>query len=334
MTAFSATHRTLARRTIAGLALAVATIGAVQSAPADATTDAAATTIRPGQLDRGEGPAVPVVLGTVILHGDRMVEVDARYLRLLGTSGDDYVAEVHDSDGSRVERISPDGTRTAITQRVRGWLELSQDGDVLYDVLSSGHDSLVRARDAVTGEVEHRLPFGAPLTVVGADGDTAILSADGPDVTYRWDLDEPDVLEKLAGKASYDADVRGDRYVTGSGQGEDFCTQVRSLSSPRRIVWSTCDHTVLELQTDTGRLIAGPSYLDGPISTVTLRAPRGRELVELGLARRAWFGPTVWEDADHVLAEVQTPDSVSWVRCDVEGACERASDIEANPYVG
>lgn len=334
MTTVTAHRRTLARRTIATLALAVAAAGAVQATPADAGTDAGSTTIRLGQLDRGAGPAVPVALGVVILDGDRMVEVDARYLRLLGTSGDDYVAEVHDSEGMRVERIATDGTRTAITARVRGWVELSQDGNRLYEVLASGHDSVVRVRDAVTGEVEHRLPFGAPLTVVGADGDTAILSAEGPDDTYRWDLDEPEVLDKLAGKASYDADVRGDRFVVGSGQGEEFCTEVRRISSPRTATWRTCRHSVLELQGGSGRLVTGPAYLDGPIGSVALRAPGGRELVELGLARRAWFGPMVWEDADHVLAEVQTPDSVAWVRCDTAGECELASDVNANPYVG
>lgn len=324
---------TLARRSVAALALATAAIGAAHPIPADATSTSGSTTIRPGQLERGAGPGVPVTLGVIILDGDRSVEVDAREIHLLGASGDDYVVEVYDSEGTRVERVAPDGVRTPITRRVRGQMVLSQDGDRLYEAITRGRrDAVVRVRDAATGDLEHKMRFEAPVTVAGADGDTAIVSTTRPNVTYRWDLTEPRLLTMMAGKAGYDADVRADRYVVGKGRGENFCTQVRSISSPHTTTWRTCRHSVMELQSDSRRIIAGAAYLDGPISSVSLRAPRGRELQELRLARRAIFGTLTWEDADHVLAEVHAGKHVSYVRCDTGGACERASDLEDNPY--
>lgn len=316
------------------VAAAAALLGALTAAPSYAAGDT--TTIRIGQLERGAGPAVPVALGTVILHGERSIEVDARELDLLGTSGDDYVAVVHDADGARVERITPDGVRTPLTARIKGQLELSQDGDHLYEAVVRGRrDAVVRVRDTATGDLEHKRRFDAPVTVAGADADVAIVSTTRPDATYRWDLAEPGVLTRMARKAAYDADVRADRYVIGQGDGgERFCSQVRSISSPRHTTWATCDHTVLEIQPDSRRILAGPSYLDGPLGSVTLRAPRGHRLVGLQLPRRATFGAITWEDGDHVLAEVLTPRHVSFIRCDTDGGCERASDIEDTPYGG
>lgn len=329
------TRSTLVRRAVASVALAVAALGAVHPAPAHAGERADNTTIRPGQLSRGAGPAVPVTLGTVILDGDRSIEVDARQLTLIGASGDDYVAEVYDADGARVERISPDGSRTRLTRRIKGQLELSQDGSHLYEAIVRGRrDAVVRVRDAATGDLEHKLRFEAPVTVAGADGDIAIVSTSRPNVTYRWDLAQPRLLTMMASKATYEADVRADRYVIGRGRGEDFCSQVRKISSPHRTTWGTCEHTVLEIQSDSRRVIAGPGYLDGPLGKVTLRAPRGHKLEGLQLGRRAIFGTITWENRDHVLAEVYTGRKVSYVRCDTAGSCERASDIEANPYGG
>ncbi|GAA1477709.1 hypothetical protein GCM10009623_21550 [Nocardioides aestuarii] len=326
---------TVVRRSVAAFAVAAAAVGAVHAVPADAATTAGTTTIRPGQLDRGAGPAVPVTLGTVILDGDRSVEVDAHQIHLLGSSGDDYVVEVYDGEGARVERVTPDGARTPITQRIKGQLLLSQDGDRLYEAITRGRrDAVVRVRDAATGDLQHKMRFEAPVTVAGADGDTAIVATNRPNATYRWDLAEPRLLTMMAGKAAYDADVRADRYVVGKGRGENFCTQVRSISSPHTTTWRTCRHSVLEIQNDSRRMIAGSAYLDGPISSVTLRAPRGRELHGLRLAHRAIFGTLTWEDADHVLAEVYTNHKVSYVRCDAAGSCERASDVEDNPYGG
>ena len=81
----------LVRLTTSLLAVATAAGLAVMPSAAAGPDGGEVTSVRLGQLDRGPGPAVPRVVGTSIVEGDRAVAVDADEVQLLGVSGAEYV---------------------------------------------------------------------------------------------------------------------------------------------------------------------------------------------------------------------------------------------------
>ncbi len=89
----------LVRLTTALLAVATAAGLAVVPPAAAGPDDGAVTSVRLGQLDRGPGPAVPRVVGTSIVEGDRVVAVDADEVQLLGVSGAEYVVAIYAGGG-------------------------------------------------------------------------------------------------------------------------------------------------------------------------------------------------------------------------------------------
>lgn len=343
MTMSPARRTSLLLRCTAVAALAAAAVGATQVPSADAApgatgraVDDGRTVIRPGRLERGAGPGVPVTIGTILLHEDRATDLDARSVQVLGTSGEDVVVAVWDSEGSRVERVTPDRQVTTVTPRTRGQLLLSTDGlRLLAAVPAPGGETRVVVRDAVTGERELVHRFAGSATVLDADGHQAVVATTEPDAVHLWDLAPEAEPTQVAGRSAYAASLGSDRLVTGRGDGgERFCTQVRRLSEPGHVSWRTCRRSVLSIEPSSGRLLTGPAFLDGPLGTVAVNTPRGRHLETFETVRGAHLGQLRWEDRDQVLAEVTGRRHVSIVRCDTAGACELASDVEDNPYAG
>lgn len=337
----STTRTSLALRVAATAAVALAALGAVQVPAADAVpgarsapADEGHTVVRPGRLDRGAGPAVPVAIGTILFHEERTIDLDARSVQVLGASGEDAVVAVWDSRGSRVERVTPDRYRTPITSRARGQLLLSGDGlRLLAAIPAADGGTRVVVRDALTGERQVVRRFEGAATVLDADADRAVVATTDPGAVHLWDLATDAEPARVADRSAYDASLRADRLVTGRGDGgERFCTQVRRLSDPARVSWRTCRRSVLSIEPESGLLLAGAAYLDGPLGRVWVHTPRGRQVHSLEAGPRAFLDQVGWEDRDHLLVEVEGRRHVSFVRCGTSGDCELATDLEDSPY--
>lgn len=309
-------------RLLAALGLALAVLcagGSLAHAAADTTR------IRPGQLERGDDPGVTTVLGTTILDGTTRIAVDADEIQLLGGSLDDYVAVVYDANGSAVQRIAEDGTRTTLVQRVRGDFQLSQDGERLVQTRNRGsRKALVQVRDAVTGNVVARHRFRGFVAVLDADGDRVLLGGSAPDRTLSW-ASHADEVTRVAGKTGYFADLRADRLAVFTDDAYDGgCSALSTVTNPHRKIWRSCSDAVIAAAPNGRRVVTVALLQDGPIGQVSVRKAHGRLLDRYRLRGEHRFGGIQWETRKALLVGVVGPKRSTVVRCE-GGDCERAS---------
>ena len=133
----------LVRLTTALLAVATAAGLAVVLRPPPAPTTVRSPASASGSSTGARARPCRGCVGTSIVEGDRAVAVDADEVQLLGTSGGEYVASIYSAEGSSVERVAADGTRTVVLDRVPFAVALSGDGT------RAGHHEA--ARDASYG---------------------------------------------------------------------------------------------------------------------------------------------------------------------------------------
>ena len=112
---------------------ALALLGSL-AAPALAAVDT--IELKPGALDRGANPAVPVTFGTDLVDGDLTFSFPhADGIVFLGRSGEDYVVGTwrqQRAEHHRVVRVTPADDRTVVLTDVPVWeLSLSRDGEQL-----------------------------------------------------------------------------------------------------------------------------------------------------------------------------------------------------------
>lgn len=289
------------------------------------------TTLRIGRLDRGEGPTVPRVVGTALLEGDRVVDVDADEVLLLGTSGTDLVVATYADRGSAVERVSPDGARTAVLDRVPYAVDLSGDGTQLVTTRPRGaRQTVLVVRDSTTGEVLARRTFGSGAAVLDVDDGRVVVGQAAPARTLSWQV-STDQVERVSNRTGYAADIAADRlavFTAGKPDVYDLgCTVVSRLSAPGRTTWRSCSEAVWDISPDGRRLMTVDIYVDGPLGQVDVRTPRGRLVASYRSDQG--LGVLGWEDPHTVLVTAYGARGRSaLVRCDGD-ACELASDVVA-----
>jgi hypothetical protein len=300
-----------------------------QTAPArtaPARTARRVTPVRIGQLDRGEGPIVPRVLGTALLEGDQVVDVDADEVQLLGVSGTDRVVATYGDGSSAVERVAPDGNRTRVLDRVPYAVDLSGDGTQLVTTRPRGtRRTVLTVRDSTTGDVLVRRTFGSGASVLDVDDGRVVVGQTGPARTLSWQL-ATDSVDRVSKRTGYAADISADRLaVFTAAVYYNSCSVLSRLSTPGRTTWRSCSEAVLDISPDGRRLMTADIYVDGPLGRVDVRTPTGRTVASY--RAEGTLDVLGWEDPHTVL--VTTSDRrgrSALVRCDRE-ECERASDV-------
>lgn len=327
--------RTLAPALLAVAAVAVTTALVAPTAPALGLTDTptvsaarrapATVTIRPDNLDRGRGPAVAQVIGTTIVHRGLRIDTDAQEVQLYGRSDGDYVIGVWDNNGNdRVERVSKDGTRETILDRVRSPV-LSRDGRQLFEaVVHRNATTVITVRDAVTGERTARRTFRGYVRVLDADAGRAVLGGSSPGRAFWWTT-ATDTRSRIVSSEGYFADIRADRVATfPAGGDQESCSVLTALSAPRTTVWRSCRQAVAASSPNGRRLLTIYIYGDGPTGHVEVHAGRGRHLATY--RTRGFFGPFAWENDRDALLPTYAANGgrVTLVRCRLDN-CVRAS---------
>ena len=329
--------RRLARRAVRRTVLVIAAVTAVAAAVGLAGLAGAVdpggpvTPVRIGQLDRGDGPTVPRVVGTALVEGDRVVDVDADEVRLLGVSGTDRVVATYADRGSAVERVAPDGTRTRVLDRVPYAVALSGDGTQLVSTKPRGMRRTVLAvRDSTTGRLLVKRTFGSSAAGLDADDGRVVVGQTGPARTLSWQV-ATDRVERVSDRTGYAADISSDRLAVFTAGVRDVydvgCSVVSRLSAPGRTTWRSCSEAVLAISPDGRRLMTSDINVDGPLGRVEVRTPRGRLVAAYDAS--GGLGVLGWEDPHTVLVTAYDRRGRSaLVRCD-RGVCERASDVVA-----
>lgn len=287
------------------------------------------TPVRIGRLARGEGPAVPRALGTSIVQGDRVVEIDAGEVQVLGVSGTDTVVVTYSDGGPAVERVAPDGARTQVLDRAPYGVDLSGDGTQLVTTRPRGtRRTVVAVRDSTTGRLLARHTFGSSATVLDADDGRVVVGQTGPARTLSWEVGT-DRVEKVSNRTGYAASISADRLAVFTAAVYDGgCTVLSRLSAPARTTWRSCTEAVWTISPDGRRLITSGILVDGPIGQVDVRTPRGRPVATYRADGGSLdvFG---WEDPHTMLVTASDRRGrIALVRCD-RGECERASEVVA-----
>lgn len=314
--------------TVAALLGALAAAPAHAAVPTDSASDS--VTVRPGQLDRGAGPAVPATVGGTIVDGPLTVRVaGATELQMLGRSGDGWLAVVYDASGSRVERVLPDGSRSVLTERAGGDLDLASDGGTLLQTtVHRGRVTRLLGRDTTTGERTLLLRVGSVMTVHDVDDRRALVSTEG-EGTSLLDLTDGSRRE-ISERDAYWADLdTGLLAVLTSNEIGEGCSRLRTLEGDP--VWHSCERGVLDVSDDGTRIATTALHGDGPLSELLIHDGAGTPILRYALAGTWTLGGTEFEDGDSWVMRSYGERRQTLVRC-TEGDCERASGYEQNPW--
>jgi hypothetical protein len=312
------------KRTLAAAAAATVALLLALPGPASAVPE---TPLRPAALDRGPDVRIPHLEGHTVVDGDIRIPVRAGAVRLLGTSGRDYVVGTSDRSGTdhfRVLRLSADGGRRVVLRGVPMWdVRLSGDGTQLARA-GQGLNTVVKVWDSRTGDLQAHRRFHGSVSILDLDESRMVLGAWDPDRTFWWNT-VTDSTRRIVGQPGYAAQISADRVATLTGDPYDGgCSVVRSLRHPGTPVWRSCDRRVQVFSPGSGRTATIPILTDGLGSReVWLQAPGGRVLAHY-TARL--FGALQWESDRALLLETDGARKAATVRCVVRD-CERASAL-------
>lgn len=317
------------RRTLTTSAVALGIAAVTVLAGTGTSSAAEETRLKPAQLERGEDVAIAHLEGKTIVDGDLRIKIRAGVVRLLGTSGNDYVIGTANKQGNRqrTRRVDPDGRQKVLFRGVDIWEQvLSADGS---KVAATNHrksrHTYVNVYDTTTGANEKSTQLRGYQRVLDFEDDLIVLGGTNPGRTVYWDLDRGET-GRLAGRAGYAADIATNRLATYTRDPYDGgCTVVSTLTKPRTQLWTSCRQRV-EAFNPTGDRMATIHILSdglGP-ADVWLRTIGGKRLAHY-TAR--WFGRVWWESSRALLLDTNGAHKSAIVRCVVRD-CERASDLE------
>lgn len=290
--------------------------------PSTAATAVEETRVRPGSLPQGAPPAVPVVEGRTLVHGDLRLSLPGRHPYLLGRSGTAYVVGSGTRSGDqRVLRVEQDGAhRVLLRSRSLGSVVLAGDGSVLVESTLHRRRTVQVVVDAATGAVLHRRRTGRYLTALAADADRVVLSGDSPARTVVWSLADG-ATDRLTDHRAYRVDLGLDRMASFTRDPyQGGCTVVTTVTAPDRVLWRSCREAV-QVFGPSGVMATVDKLSDG-IGPGEVWARTGTGSLVADYSVRGWFGTIAWESADALVLEANGRRTTATVRC-VAGSCER-----------
>jgi hypothetical protein len=290
--------------------------------------------IKPAALPRGADPAVPHLVGRVLVDGAVRVDTGSTQPAYLGRAGADYVVHARDDRGvGPVLRISPAGVRTTVVtpSRKGDSPQLSTDGSLVAQaqprrgftatrlVVWSTTDGAVSATKSYPGVVSV-LDLDARQVIVGSQRDTT-----------TWTMSSG-LVRKLVSRSGYLADLATDRMAVFTGDPYDKgCTVVSRISKPKRALWRSCSLRAESFSPDGKRAAAVDLLADGiGPGVVVVVDDRGRTRLTYGV--RGYFGVVQWESPTALLLESNTRTQAALVRC-TAGTCELAGDVGPAPQI-
>lgn len=325
--AASARRRALVTVTAAACAAALLT-----AVPAEADI----SHLDPASLPRGADPAVAYLVGDTIRDGTRQVPATTRGEHdTLWVVAGGYLLRDHDVGARRLVRVvfvSQTGERRVVA-RSRDLIdvEVSASGRriaVQVPLDRTGQRSVVTVSRPRSGRVVAQREFR--LATLAAVTDHRVLL--GRRVGWRdpatvWWNHDRDSLRRIANQAAIDADVRHDRVVFDRSAVGEFCNRVALLTRPAETLWRSCRIYPHQWSPDGAHAIATHTYFDaaGTDRWWVVDGRTGDRQARI-TGRLDWNA--VWEDDRHFLTTAQSDaGKAAVIRCNLAGACERASQI-------
>lgn len=317
--------------------LAGALLATVVAAPLAFTVAATADgypageTINPATLETA--PATPLlhVVGRTIVDGQARIRVARANVTMVGRSGAEYLVLTSDRDylDWRLLRVTREGATASVAggPGPRPEAHLAEGGDHVVLSMPRRRGRVLRVLDAGTGDLVRRRAFGH-VEVLDVGERRMVMSRWGdratPAATFWWNPFS-DRTSRIADHAAYIADITADRV--GVFLGDPYagaCQRVTTLSTPRRLVWRSCDDAALSFSPSGKRMVTTYILSDGAgPRMVQVRASGGRLL---DTYRAQWFGVVTWEDDRRLLLQAASRRTAAVVRCTLV-RCERVSRL-------
>ena len=315
------------------LATASATMATLLVAPA---AEAGADRLDPAALSRGPDPAITYLGRDTIRDGAARIPATTRgrHEALWAVEGG-YVVRDYNVGPRRLIRVTfidPTGERRVIAQS-RDWIDVAVSDSGMRLAFRrpmgpTGQRSVVTVTDPAAGEVlaERTLRLANLVAV----SDTRVLLGrrfHWHDPATQWWGYGRNLLHTLWNQAAVRADIGHDTVVFGTPAAGEFCNRVAVLSHPGRTLWRSCDTAPRQWSPDGTLALATHAYFDAA-GTDRWWVVEGRTAQRQAqiIGRLDW--DAVWEDDGHFLTLAQSDTGrAAIVRCDVSGACERASRV-------
>lgn len=296
------------------------------------------THLDPAALPRGADPAVVHLVGDTIRDGDRSVAATRRgEHQALWVVAGGYLVRDHYDRGprswARLVHISRTGERRVVARSSQGLITVavSPSGRTVAVQLPSTPDGLrteITVSRPRTGRViaQRELRLANLVAITDHRALIGVRSGWHRPVTVWWNL-QRDHLTRLHDQGAVGADVEHDRVVFKRSGEREFCNRVAVLSRPARTLWRSCLLYPHQWSPDGRHAIATYTYFDAA-GTPQWWVIDGRTAHRRAtIAGRLDFD-AVWEDDAHFLTLAQSDaGKAAIVRCDLTGACERASRV-------
>lgn len=290
--------------------------------------------IDPATLPRGADPALVYMVRDTIRDGDMKVPATRRgeHQALWVVSGGYLVRDygVGPRGWTRLVYVSRAGDQRVVA-RSQGLMPVavSASGRSVAVQLPSGSSGLrtvITVSRPRTGRVIVQREMWHANLVAVTDHRALIGRRAGwhHPVTVWWDF-EHDRLNRLYEQAAVGADVRHDRVVFKRSSAGEFCNRVAVLSRPALTLWHSCRIYPHEWSPDARHATASYTYFDAA-GTPTWWVIDGRTAQRQATVPGRLDWDTAWEDDAHFLTLAQSDTGkAAIIRCDLTGACERAS---------
>jgi hypothetical protein len=280
-------------------------------------------------LPAGDAPSIGWVEGTTFHRADNVdVALPGRISDLVsqgahGAVGFDWsIEEIWFSGGGttpgRGPAVSPDGFLLAWSYDEEG-----AAGIAVSPAYGPGGGDRSKVVELSAGERVEPVGFLGDSVLV-----SNVVSADGLALGARvddfaghttgpWDVEMVSAVSEASGL------VAGRLSVSDDGS----CWAV--LRAGGGTSWEQCDFSLDHFSQDGRFLLAGPAYRDGlgDTTAAVLDARTGSVLLRIQMPRGAFLADTAFEDDGTVLLSAHDAGAWAIVRCDLGGACERASNL-------
>jgi hypothetical protein len=300
------------------------------------STAVASTRVDPGDLPRGEDPAVAHLVGDTIRDGDLRIPATRRGAHDgLWVVRGGYVLRDYNVGPRRLVRvvfISRTGERRLVAQS-RNWIGVAvEDSGRVLAVQRNAGGLGEWTRVTVERPRTGRLLASRTLrlsTLVAVTPQRVLLGRrthwrDPATVWWNFRLDR---MHRIQDQAAIRADVRHDKVVFTTSPDNDACVRVAALSKPSRTLWSSCRRGPHQWSPDGTHALSTHTYFDaaGTDKWWVADGSTGDRLARI-TGRLDWSA--VWEDDSHFLTMAQSETGTAAViRCDLAGSCERASRL-------
>ncbi|MEQ6900291.1 hypothetical protein [Nocardioides sp. YIM 152588] len=322
-----------------GIRAATAVLGIATALAAvlpQATAQRDVAHIDPAALSRGADPDVPHLVRDTIRDGDLRIKATTRgrHHALWVVAGGYLVRDYNVGPERRtvLTFVDPDGNRRRVA-RSRGWIEAQvSPGGRRLAVQTWRRPLEQRSVITVTRPRSGRVVARTELrlaTLAAVTHSRVLLGrrAHWHDPATQWWNYERGTLRRIHGQAALGADTRQDTVVFSAPARGEFCNRVAVLSHPRRTLWRSCRVAPHRWSADGEHVLTTRAYFDAA-GTDRWWVADGRTAKRQARVAGRLDWHAVWEDDAHFLTLAQSDAGrAAILRCDLAGACERASRI-------